>query len=113
MLLPAITRAETKFAFGQTRVNLAIVACALERFRVAQGQFPESLEPLSPRFLSQSPHDIITGAPLIYRRTQDGQFILYSVGWNEKDDGGTVLMTQAKQPSADITQGDRKSTRLN
>jgi hypothetical protein len=106
MLLPAITRAETKFAFGQTRVNLAIVACALERFRVAQGQFPESLEPLSPRFLSKSPHDIITGAPLIYRRTQDGQFILYSVGWNEKDDGGTVVMTQAKQPSADITQGD-------
>src|ERR1039457_3890868 len=106
MLLPAITKAETKFAFGQTRVNLAIVACALERFRLAQGQFPESLEPLSPRFLEKVPHDIITGAPLIYRRTQDGQFILYSVGWNEKDDGGTVVMTQAKQPSADITQGD-------
>jgi hypothetical protein len=106
MLLPAITQAGTKFAFGQTRVNEAIVACALERYRLAQGQLPESLEALSPRFLQKMPHDVITGVPLIYRRTPDGRFILYSVGWNEKDDGGTVLLTQAKQPSSDLTQGD-------
>ena len=106
MLLPGTTGGGTKFAFGQTRVNEAIVACALERYRLAQGQFPESMEPLSPRFLQKMPHDIITGAPLIYRRTPDGQFILYSVGWNEKDDGGTVVLTQAKQPSADLRQGD-------
>src|ERR1039458_6325962 len=83
ILLPAVTKASSKFAFGQTRVNEAIVACALERYRLAQGQFPDSLEPLSPRFLPKLPHDIITGAPLIYRRAPDGQFILYSVGWNE------------------------------
>jgi hypothetical protein len=106
ILLPAHTKAASKFALGQTRVNEAIVACALERYRLAQGQFPASLEPLSPRFLQKMPHDIITGAPLIYRRTPDGQFILYSVGWNEKDDGGTVAMTQDKRPSADLTQGD-------
>jgi len=35
------------------------------------------------------PHDIINGELFRYRRTDDGQFILYSVGWNEKDDGGT------------------------
>ena len=39
-------------------------------------------------FVSQSPHDVITGEPYKYRRTDDGRFILYSVGWNEKDDGG-------------------------
>jgi len=31
---------------------------------------------------------VITGQPYKYRLTGDGQFILYSVGWNEKDDGG-------------------------
>jgi len=98
MLVPAIARAETKFAFAQTRVNEAVVACALERYRLAEGQFPESLEPLTPRFLPKLPHDIITGAPLIYRRTPDGQFILYSLGWNEKDDGGS--------DDTDRTQGD-------
>jgi hypothetical protein len=106
MLLPEMTEAATKFAFGQTRVNEAIVACALEQYRLAEGQFPESLEPLTPRFLAKLPHDIITGAPLIYRRTPDGQFILYSVGWNEKDDGGTVALTHAKEPSSDLTDGD-------
>jgi hypothetical protein len=106
ILLPAVARAETKFAFCQTRVNEAIVACALERYRLAQGQFPESLEALSARFLQKLPHDVITGAPLIYHRSPDGQFILYSVGWNEKDDGGTVVMTQSNQPSADLTEGD-------
>jgi hypothetical protein len=33
------------------------------------------------------PHDIIGGQPLKYQQT-DGQFLLYSVGWNETDDGG-------------------------
>jgi len=63
--MPATTEARTEFAFGQTRVNEAIVACALERYRQAQGQFPESLEPLSPRFLPNMTHDLITGAPLL------------------------------------------------
>jgi hypothetical protein len=106
MLVPAITQAETKFALGQTRVNEAIVACALERYRLAEGQFPESLEPLSPRFLAKLPHDIITGAPLIYRRVADGRFILYSVGWNEKDDNGTVEVRQPRLTNPDFTQGD-------
>jgi hypothetical protein len=106
MLLPAISQAETKFAFGQTQVNEAIVACALERYRLAQGQFPESLEPLTRGFLSKLPHDVITGAPLIYRRTPDGQFILYSVGWNEKDDGGTIVLPGGKDHKRDLTEGD-------
>ena len=38
--------------------------------------------------MSRLPNDVITGQPYKYRRTEDGQFILYSVGWNEKDDGG-------------------------
>ena len=106
MLLPAIVRAQTKFGFGQTRVNEAIVACALERYRLAEGRFPESLEALAPRFLQKVPHDLITGAPLKYRVAGDSQFILYSVGWNEKDDGGTVPLTKAAKPTPDLTQGD-------
>jgi hypothetical protein len=106
MLLPGISKSETKFAFGQTLVNEAIVACALERYRLAQGQFPESLEPLSPRFLEKMPHDLITGAPLIYGRAPDGQFILYSVGWNEKDDGGTIVLPTGKDRKPELTEGD-------
>ena len=42
-----------------------------------------------PQFIAQLPNDLITGEPYKYRRADNGQFVLYSVGWNEKDDGGT------------------------
>jgi hypothetical protein len=43
---------------------------------------------LVPAFVSKLPHDQITGEAYKYRRTDNGRFILYSVGWNEKDDRG-------------------------
>jgi hypothetical protein len=80
--------AATKFAYAQESVDLARVAIALERRRLAQDDYPESLEVLAPKFLEKVPHDIIGGQPLKYRRTGN-TFILYSIGWNEIDDGGT------------------------
>jgi hypothetical protein len=29
-----------------------------------------------------------------YRLLSDGQFLLYGVGWNEKDDGGVIVMNK-------------------
>ena len=88
MLLPALEKFVLKAAQAQTTANQAAVACALERYRLANGQFPDTLDALVPRFISPLPHDVITGEPYKYRRTADGQFVLYSIGWNEKDDGG-------------------------
>ena len=88
MLLPALSKLPLKAAMAQTTTDQAALACALERFRLANGQFPEKLDALAPRFFPQLPNDIITGEPTKYRRAEDGQFALYSVGWNEKDDGG-------------------------
>ena len=88
LLLSALNQVIVKAAAAQTVVDQAALACALERYRLANGQFPEKLDALVPRFISQSSNDVITGESYKYRRTDDGQFILYSVGWNEKDDGG-------------------------
>ena len=46
------------------------------------------LDALVPQFIEKLPHDIIGGQPLHYRRTDNGKFLLYSIGWNETDDGG-------------------------
>ena len=83
-----------KFARAQTDLNLAKVACALERYRRANGQYPESLQTLAPRFIDTLPLDLINGQPLNYRRTDDGQFVLYSVGWDRKDDGGRFAVSK-------------------
>ena len=85
---PNIIKATQTLAHNQTLVNEAQIACALERYRLAHGEYPETLDALKPEFIEKLPHDIIGGQPLFYRRTGDGKFLLYSVGWNETDDGG-------------------------
>ncbi len=86
-----VPRWAEEFAHTQTMIDLARVAIALERHRLRYGQFPESLDALDPevRPAGGIPHDVINGEPLRYRRTDDGRFELYSVGWNQTDDGGT------------------------
>jgi tetratricopeptide (TPR) repeat protein len=104
MLYPALGNMVKKFAAIQSSIDLARVACALERYRLAHGVYPETLGTLSPKFIEKLPHDIINGRPLHYGRSGDGQFILYSVGWNETDDGGEVVLK--KGGSVDQEQGD-------
>ncbi len=103
-MLPALGSAARKFALGQANVDLARVACALERHRAAHGSYPERLALLAPQLMETIPHDVINGQPLHYERTPDGRFVLYSIGWNESDDGGKVVLK--KDGSVDIQQGD-------
>jgi hypothetical protein len=77
-----------RFARGQTHANLALVACALEQYWQAHREYPEALAALVPTCLAKLPGDLITGQPLVYRRTGDGQFVLYSVGWDQTDNSG-------------------------
>lgn len=80
--------AAESFPLAQTAVDLATLACALERYRLTNGEFPAALDALAPQFIAKLPHDVITGEPLKYRRTDGGGFALYSVGFNKTDDGG-------------------------
>lgn len=88
---------------NQNLVNQALVACALERYHLAHGQYPESLDSLVPQFIDELPHDVINGGEPKYRKT-DNSFVLYSIGWNEKDDGGTSALN--KDGSTDWENGD-------
>jgi hypothetical protein len=116
MILPALGAASKKFAWAQESVDLARVAIALEHYRLARGEYPESLDALAPQFMAKIPHDIIGGQPsqssgpasqpLHYRRTSDGQFVLYSVGWNETDDGGVMVLYKDSSDRVDISKGD-------
>jgi hypothetical protein len=88
MITPSFSPALKSFAYNQTLVNEAQIACALERYYLAHGQYPDTLDALMPQFIQTIPHDLIGGQPLHYHRTSEGKFLLYSIGWNEKDDGG-------------------------
>jgi hypothetical protein len=106
IILPNTAKATQTTAHNQTMVNEAQIVCALERYRLANGEYPGTLDALSPQFIEKLPHDIIGGEPLIYRRTADGTFLLYSIGWNEKDDGGQQVTAQTKNGGTDFTKGD-------
>jgi hypothetical protein len=77
---------------AEARRRLIVTAIALERFRLQNGNYPQSLNELVPRFLNVPPIDFMDGQPLRYRRTDDGHFILYSVGLDCHDDGGIMRM---------------------
>lgn len=83
---------------GRMQCNLdeARLACALERYRMANGEFPETLDALVPKFVAKLPTDVITGEPLKYRREADGQFVLYSVGLDGVDDGGKAVFKSGR-----------------
>ncbi len=104
MLMPNLFRLFQNTAVTQAGIDQAELACTLERYRIAEGRHPEALADLAPRFIDRLPPDVCSGQPLKYRRENDG-FVLYSVGWNEKDDGGTAAMNKS-DGMADLNQGD-------
>ena len=104
--VPNTAKATQTLAHDQTLANEAQIACALERYRLAHGEYPGTLDALSPQFIGKIPHDIIGGKPLIYRPASDGKFLLYSIGWNETDDGGQQVTAQTKNGGTDFTKGD-------
>ncbi len=106
MMMPDFLKASVRFAFGQTSVDFANVACALERCRLANGRLPDTLAALEPRFIEKLPADVFEGQPLHYHPKPDGSYVLYSVGWNKTDDGGKVVLTKGTTPRINLERGD-------
>jgi hypothetical protein len=104
MTLPVVEATAIRCARAQSSVDLACVACALERYHLARGEYPDTLDPLTPQFIKSIPHDILNGQPLHYCLTDDGKYLLYSVGWNLTDDGGQI--GRASNGNVDIRKGD-------
>lgn len=85
---PIFSELDHRFVLLHSRVAQARLAGAAERFRLRNGNFPETLAALVPGFLAAVPADPYSGQPMIYRRKDQGGFELYSVGKNRVDDGG-------------------------
>src|SRR5206468_3641096 len=75
---------------AMTCLVLLRVELGLQEFRSRHGRYPAVLGNLSPSILARVPNDPFSGRPLVYRRTGE-QFLLYSLGPDMQDDGGTPL----------------------
>ena len=81
----------TSELFVQSVAHMLLVrtAIAAERYRIGHGAFPVTLADLVPGYLDHLPGDpFLEGEPLHYR-TLEGGYLLYSVGHNHQDEGGT------------------------
>ena len=88
MGFPNFYKAMQTTARNQAGARLARIACALERYRLSHHEYPKTLEALAPRYIESLPRDPIGNQPFKYRNAGE-EFVLYSVGWNERDDNGT------------------------
>ena len=67
------------------------VALALRAYRVENGAYPTKLADLAPKYLAKLPDDpFAKSGPLGYKLTGD-KYILYSIGPDGKDSGGTPI----------------------
>lgn len=101
ILLPSTSKAAGRAQYCQVRQDQARIACALERFFLAHGQYPADLTKLAPQEISQMPLDVMSGAPFKYRREGQRGYCLYSVGQNLSDDGGQMVF-QSGQSKRDL-----------
>lgn len=65
----------------------SLLAIMLERYRLALGAYPESLEALTPQFTDELPQDPFSGKDFVYQRIED-DYLLYSVYRDQQDNGG-------------------------
>ncbi|HEV7280022.1 MAG TPA: hypothetical protein VGN57_07390 [Pirellulaceae bacterium] len=72
---------------SQARANLTAAALACERYRLANGGWPATLDDLTPDYLEAVPLDPFAERSLSYAVEEKG-ILLYSVGIDRVDDGG-------------------------
>ena len=77
-------------AEAEAERRIIITALALERYHGKYIRYPKILPILAPEFLEAVPLDFMTGQALHYQVTEDGHFLLYSVGLDGIDNGGKI-----------------------
>jgi hypothetical protein len=103
MLLPALGKALTRDAkrCGMIRATEAVLA--IERFRRANSNsVPEGLSELVPTYLPAIPDDPFDGKALRFKKRDRG-YVVYSVGSDLQDDGGTERDPNKTGVRSDIT----------
>lgn len=104
-ILDARDRAEADFEV--IRAAAALAEYRLRGLGGAGRPYPDSLDALVPDVVAAVPSDPLAAAPLRYERRGDG-YLLYSVGTDGVDDGGTngeVVQGEWRQPDDEAAEG--------
>jgi len=82
----------TQTVWAQSQIHVyyqgALLATAIEIYQRDNNAYPETLDTLIPTYFDAPPEDALSGAPFAYRKG-DGDYTLYSIGANGKDENGS------------------------
>ena len=98
MSVPVIQSFQPRAFLSEWMITSMITAIALERHYLAHDEYPESLDALVPKFLPSPPTDPCSAMAPIYRKTVGGRYVLYSVGYDEIDNGAVLHPKNTRLP---------------
>jgi hypothetical protein len=102
MFAPNVSKVYQADCGGQALLRSAMVALACERYRLAKGDWPNSLDSLvTSKMLAAIPLDPFGGQPMRYRRTKDG-VVIYSIGPDLADNQGHIDRERPYDKGLDI-----------
>ncbi len=87
--MPVLMSPTKRITATQTILRSLATACAVERYRMAHGRLPSTLEDLVPAFLPSIPTDPLTGKPLCYKPSESSSYLIYGTGWDQTDNAGS------------------------
>jgi hypothetical protein len=103
IMLPALTKAGLRDTERAARMRVTETALAVERFRRANSnRLPDNLDQLLPAFMAAVPNDPYGGKSLRYKKREPG-YVVYSIGSDERDDGGMEYDKEVRTAPSDIT----------
>ncbi len=90
-LLPTFTEARIKDVDCQTQNGMLLLTLALREYRLQHGHYPKSLTELTPTCLQKLPDDPFAAQGTFQYHLDGKNYVLYSVGPDGVDDGGTPI----------------------
>ena len=100
MRLTAIPMTVTLHVRCLAEIRAARIAIGAERFRLAEGELPTTLDQLVPAYLSELPVDPFDQTPMKLTNRDNG-LVIYSVGDDAADDGGHVVPCEGEKRPRD------------
>jgi type II secretory pathway pseudopilin PulG len=100
------SRARAQIENGMTQKALLTAALALRAYRLDNGAYPGDLRDLVPDYLGAVPQDPFAGDAALRYRIDGDRYILYSIGPDGVDDGGTAIF------STDLVFGPKSEYRV-
>lgn len=90
LLLPSLSNADQSMREMDMELSALHAIVGVLRCKLEHGSYPSQLSDLPPGYLSRDPIDAFSGLYLRFRLSPDGAPVLYSIGRDMVDDGGST-----------------------